>query len=226
MAIIEPNRKDLQSKRQLKKNSAPLRFWHWTNAIVISGSLITVLINSTIMSSRPVAALIKDELQKAGASITAGQAHSAAHALSDRVWDIHVYFGYALAALLLFRLVLEYFQLAGQKFTLKIKTAYAQFKTTKANREATRHELTVKTIYRLFYTLLIIMVITGLFLAFEDALVAYKSIRHSVKEVHGFCMYLVLAFIVVHLAGVFLAERKAKSAGVVSDMINGGKNQI
>jgi cytochrome b len=70
------------------------------------------------------------------------------------------------------------------------------------------------------------MVVTGLFLAFEDALVAYKSIRHSVKEVHGFCMYLVLAFIIVHLAGVFLAERKEESSGLVSDMINGGKNQI
>jgi cytochrome b len=34
-------------------------------------------------------------------------------------------------------------------------------------------------------------------------------------------MYLILAFIVVHLAGVFLAERK-DSKGIVSDMINGG----
>jgi Ni/Fe-hydrogenase 1 B-type cytochrome subunit len=226
MAIIEPTRKDIAAKRNLKKHSAALRFWHWANAIVISGSLITVLINSTITDSRPTAALIKEELQKAGASITAKQAGSAAHALGDSVWDIHVYFGYALAALLLFRLVLEHFQLADQKFIRKIKTAYVQFKRTKDNREAARHELAVKTIYSLFYVLLIIMVVTGLFLAFEDALVAYKSIRSSVKEVHGFCMYLVSAFIIVHVAGVFLAERKKESAGIVSDMINGGKSQI
>jgi Ni/Fe-hydrogenase 1 B-type cytochrome subunit len=50
------------------------------------------------------------------------------------------------------------------------------------------------------------MVITGLFLAFEDALSAYKSIRHSVKEVHSFCMHLILAFILVHIVGVLLAE--------------------
>jgi Ni,Fe-hydrogenase I cytochrome b subunit len=34
-------------------------------------------------------------------------------------------------------------------------------------------------------------------------------------------MYLIIAFIVVHLAGVFLAERKTDN-GIVSDMINGG----
>jgi Ni,Fe-hydrogenase I cytochrome b subunit len=35
-------------------------------------------------------------------------------------------------------------------------------------------------------------------------------------------MYLILAFIVVHLAGVFLAEIRKDSKGIVSDMINGG----
>jgi cytochrome b len=37
-------------------------------------------------------------------------------------------------------------------------------------------------------------------------------------------MYLILAFIVVHLAGVFLAERK-NGKGIVSDMINGGSGE-
>jgi len=34
-----------------------------------------------------------------------------------------------------------------------------------------------------------------------------------------------LAFIIVHLAGVFLAERK-NSRGIVSDMINGGTDNL
>src|SRR5665213_2787987 len=98
MTLIEPVRKDPKATSHIKKHSAPLRFWHWANAIVISGSLITVLINSTITNGRPTAALIRDELQKAGAIVTSKQASSAAHALEDSVWDIHVYFGYALAA--------------------------------------------------------------------------------------------------------------------------------
>lgn len=224
MTTTEPVSKNMPSANHAKKYSSSIRFWHWANAIVISGSLITVLINSTITKGRPTATLIKNELQKAGAQVTADQARAASHALSDSVWDIHVYFGYVLAALLLFRLVIEYFQLADQKFIRSAKIVYIQYKTTKAKREQARNQLIVKFIYVTFYLLLIIMVITGLFLAFEDALVAYKSIRHSVKEVHSFCMYLILTFIVIHLAGVFLAERKEESAGIVSDMINGGKN--
>jgi Ni/Fe-hydrogenase 1 B-type cytochrome subunit len=38
-------------------------------------------------------------------------------------------------------------------------------------------------------------------------------------------MYLFLVFIVVHLVGVFLAERK-NSQGIVSDMINGGTDNL
>ena len=66
------------------------------------------------------------------------------------------------------------------------------------------------------------MVITGLCMAFEDDYAWLKSI-HAFREIHSFTMYLVLAFIFIHLAGVFLAERK-DSKGIVSDMINGGKS--
>ncbi len=221
MAIIEPTRHDVQHPSALKRYSFPLRLWHWVNLIVISGSLITVLINSTITDDRATSKLMKDEIQKTGTTLTDNQTQTAAHALSDSVWGVHIYFGYALAALLAFRLILEFFQLADQKFIRKLKSAYRQFNTIKKNREVARHELTVKAIYAIFYVLLLVMAITGLFLAFEDALSAYKSIRHSVKEVHGFCMYLILAFILVHLIGVLLAERKNEK-GIVSDMINGG----
>lgn len=224
MAIIEPPRNDVQHPAHVKAYSSSLRLWHWLNFIVICGSLITVLINSTVTDDRPTSALIKDELQKSGATVTSQQAGSAAHALSDSVWGIHIYFGYALAVMLLFRIVLEFFQLADQKFIRKIKSAYNQFNTIKKNRELARHELAVKTIYTVFYLLLVIMVVTGLFLAFEDALVAYKAIRHTIKDIHGFCMYLIIAFIVVHLAGIYLAERK-DGKGIVSDMINGGSEK-
>ncbi|MET3981253.1 Ni/Fe-hydrogenase 1 B-type cytochrome subunit [Mucilaginibacter sp. UYP25] len=223
MAIIEPSRRDVQDPSSIKKYSFTLRLWHWLNLIAISGSLITVLINATITDDHATANSIKTEFQKSGTVVNDDQAGAAAHALSDSVWGIHIYFGYALAALLVFRLALEFFQLADQKFIRKIKSAYHQFSTIKKEREIATHELTVKSIYAVFYLLLIVMVVTGLFLAFEDALSAYKSIRHSVKEVHGFCMYLILAFILVHILGVLLAERKDGS-GIVSDMINGGKD--
>jgi len=75
----------------------------------------------------------------------------------------------------------------------------------------------------LFYVFLFITAITGLDLAFEDD---FKYLRkfHFLKEVHAFNMYLILLFIIVHIGGVFLAERGKTDKGIVSDMINGGEN--
>ncbi|MGN6398448.1 MAG: cytochrome b/b6 domain-containing protein [Mucilaginibacter sp.] len=221
MAVIEPKRRDVEHPEQIKKYSAPLRLWHWLNAIVITGSLLTVLLNSTLLKGRKNAAFIKDTLHEAGASVTDEQARSVAHELTDKVWALHTYFGYTLAALVIFRIILEFFQLADQQLIRKIKVAYQDYQVIKQHRELARHEFWVKTIYAIFYLFIIIMAVTGLCLAFEDDVPALKAI-HAIREVHQFTMYLILTFIAIHIAGVILAERK-DSSGITSDMINGGK---
>ncbi|MGI4729691.1 MAG: cytochrome b/b6 domain-containing protein [Janthinobacterium lividum] len=222
MTVIAPKREDIEQPR-LKKNSGSLRLWHWLNALVITGSLLTVLLNSTLFDTKTNASFISQNLHENGVQLTAEQAKSVAHAQRDQVWEVHTYFGYVLAALLLFRLLLEVFQLADQKFIRKIKTAYRKYFITKQQRELALHELTVKTLYAIFYILILIMVATGLYLAFEDHIFFLKKI-HAIKEVHGFTMYLIIAFIVLHIAGVLWAERK-DGAGIVSDMINGGASE-
>ncbi|WP_461448519.1 cytochrome b/b6 domain-containing protein [Mucilaginibacter sp.] len=221
MSIVEPQRRDVEHPAEIKKYSSPLRLWHWLNALVITGSLLTVLLNSTLLKTRKNAAAIKASLQASGITVTDQQARSVAHELSDRVWTIHTYLGYTLAALLLFRLVLEFFQFADQKFIRKIKTAYHQYQKVKEQRELGKHEFWVKTLYAIFYLMLLTMVLTGLCLAFEDDVPLLKSI-HVFREIHSFTMYLIIGFIIIHIVGVFLAERK-ESSGIVSDMINGGK---
>jgi Ni/Fe-hydrogenase 1 B-type cytochrome subunit len=222
MTIIEPKRRDVQHPQDIKKNSSSIRLWHWLNAIVITGSLLTVLLNSTLLKTKKNAVNIKANLAQTGITVTDAQARSVAHELSDSVWMIHTYFGYTLAGLLLFRLILEFFQFADQKFIGKIKTAYNQYQNNKKHRELGKHEFWVKTIYAIFYLMLLTMVLTGLCLAFEDDVPLLKSI-HAFRQIHAFTMYLIILFIIIHLAGVFLAERKDGS-GIVSDMINGGKN--
>jgi len=209
-----------KNPQEIKKYSSSIRLWHWLNAIVITGSLLTVLLNSTLLKTKKNAAVIKANLAHSGVTVTDGQARSVAHELSDKVWTIHTYFGYTLAALLLFRLLLEFFQLADQKFIRKLKSTYHQYQTTKKHRELTKHDFWVKTIYAVFYLMLITMAITGLCLVFEDDVPLLKSI-HAFKQIHAFTMYLIIAFIIVHIVGVLLAERK-DSQGIVSDMINGG----
>lgn len=205
-----------------KKNTTHIRLWHWTNALVISGSLLTVLINSTLLDKHSNTSFIQQELQSSGTTLSAVKAKGLANAFEDKVWDIHIYFGYFLAALLLYRFVMEFFQPADQKFTKKLKRTYAYyFSLPTDEKKISRHDLLVKLIYTLFYILLTLIVITGLLLAFDDNLGISSSVSHSIKSVHGFCMYLMLAFIAVHIVGVFLAERK-DGKGIVSDMINGG----
>lgn len=221
MATIEPTRRSPVHPQQIKKNSPGLRLWHWLNALVITGSLLTVLLNSTLLKTRKNAVFIHDQLKEAGATVTNDQARSVAHELSDKIWTLHTYFGYVLVGLVVFRLLLEFFQVADQKFIRNLKSAYSKYNGIKEQRETARHDFWVKTVYAMFYLMIITMALTGLCLAFEDDVPALKAI-HAFREIHQFTMYLILAFIFVHLAGVFLAERK-ESPGIVSDMINGGK---
>ncbi len=218
MAVIEPVRADIEHPQLTKRYSAGLRLWHWVNLIVITGSLLTVLVDSTLLKKRTITQVIKTELT----TISNDQARSIAHTLNDKVWEFHTYFGYGLAVLLLSRIVLEFFQLADQKLLKKAKSAYQQYYILKKDRELARHELVVKLLYFVFYLLLMVMVLTGLSLAFEDNIPALKAV-HAIRQIHGFCMYLILAFIAVHIAGVLLAERK-EGKGIVSDMINGGNS--
>ena len=204
----------------IKKYSSSIRLWHWLNAIVITGSLLTVLINSTVMKAWTNASLISDKLKEKGVQISEDQARSVAFALSDKVWAVHVYLGYALAGLFLFRIILEFFELADQKLIRKIKAARQSFLSTQQDRIASRNEMLIKTLYAVFYVLLMVMVITGLCLAFRDDLPALRKM-HFIKEIHGFTMYLIIGFIIVHIVGVVFGERK-RHKGIVSDMINGG----
>ena len=221
MEIPIPTNKDIDRPGKIKRYSSSLRLWHWLNACVITGSLLTVLLHSTIMGAWDNGQLIKANLAQKGVTVSDDQARSAAHEISDKAWMVHTYFGYALAALFLFRLIAEFFQLTDQVLIRKIKSAYRQYYVIKKNRELSRHEFWVKTLYAIFYLLLLITVTTGLCLAFEDEVPALKHM-HFIREIHQFNMYLILAFIVVHLAGVYLAERKI-SKGIVSDMIHGGE---
>ncbi|PWS28839.1 Ni,Fe-hydrogenase I cytochrome b subunit [Pedobacter yonginense] len=222
MAIIAPNKQDIGSTKPGKRYAASTRFWHWINFIIISGSLLTVLINSTLFD-RAQRSFVKGELMNAGVAVTDQQAGSVTHGLEDQVWGIHIYFGYALAALFIFRALAEFFLPSHQRLIPKLKKAYQAYFILKKEREAAKHELVVKGLYVVFYVLLLIMVVTGLLLAFEDNTGIPRDINHSIKEFHGFCMYFILGFIVLHLAGVYLAERK-DGKGIVSDMINGGEN--
>ena len=216
MSATKPN------QSTTKKNSGLIRFWHWSNALVIIGSLITVLINSTLFD-RGNSAVVLKSLVDGGGQANQQQAGEVLHSFEDQIWDIHIYFGYSLAALLALRILAEFMQPKEKRVFGKLKIAYQNYYLKPKERRLAQKELLTKALYLLFYLLLIVMAITGLSIAFKKELSIAKDISHQIKEIHGFVMYMIIGFIVIHIAGVFFAENK-EGKGIVSDMINGGED--
>ena len=60
-------------------------------------------------------------------------------------------------------------------------------------------------------------------MAYSDDVDSLKQQRQLTKEIHNVNMWVIIAYIVIHIGGVILAELGKKNKGVVSDMINGGE---
>ena len=191
------------------RHSLGLRIWHWLTVLAISGSLLTLLLNKTVLKPRENVPLIQEKMLESSLALSKDQAKTIAHYYSDKIWDIHVYFGYALSALFLLRILLEFFQKADQKLIRSLKNA--------------KQSLYKGYAYLGFYLVLLVMSGTGLAMVFLDEKPEFKSLRHNLKEIHSFGLYLVLLYIAAHLVGVILAEASARGKGIVSDMINGGE---
>lgn len=224
MENIETERDNASAITTQKRYPKAIRIWHWVNTLLIVGSLVTVLINSTLLD-KDNSSVVQSELQQAGVTVSDKQASSVLHGMEDQVWDIHIYFGYAIATLLLFRLITEIYVAPKRKLLRKVKTAYNDYFILKKNKEIARYNFFVKSLYLIFYLLITMMAVSGLLLAFKHEIGIPKPISHSIKEFHGFVMYLILGFIVVHLCGVLLAERR-NGKGIVSAMINGGEEMV
>ena len=205
----------------LQKHSASIRIWHWLTFIIISFLIITVLFNSTMFDTRSNTAMVKNVLNGKNIVVSDDQARAVAHEYGDKLWNLHKYLGFALTFLFLSRIVIEITLSEEEKMSVKIKNALLMYRQN-IRRSESKHFLIVKYSYTLFYLLIIVMATTGLLLAFEFELGIPRQTNHLIKEVHGFCQYLMYAFISVHLYGAINADMK-DSKGIISGMVNGGE---
>jgi Ni/Fe-hydrogenase 1 B-type cytochrome subunit len=200
-------------------HSAAIRLWHWSLVLFVSATFATVLLASTIFRTRNTVSMVRDELQQKGTAVNMEQARAVAHAYSDKLWDLHKWLGFGICLLVLARIIIEMTQpreerLAGQlKKALQIKPAGRQTKME------LQQYIQVKRIYLVFYLALLLMALTGLGLAFED--IPFLRTWHSaIKQLHGFLQWVIYGFVLIHLAGVILADL-GKQKGIVSGMIHG-----
>jgi cytochrome b len=196
-----------------------MRLGHWATFLITFLLLLTILVSKTFLGWSHVNNVLHEGLKKEGIVLGPRQTFNTANLLMERVWDWHMWLGYVLSFLFLFRAVIEFFQPNGTSLTARIKNA-ALFLKQRTDIKATSHYLVVKLIYLFFYGLLAAIVITGLWLAFNRDTASPEEV-HSIKEIHDKCFLLMLGFILIHLAGVIRAERKSRQ-NLVSAMIHGG----
>ena len=166
--------------------------------------------------------MVQERLAKKGVTITDEQAFSVSHSFDDKMWDIHKFLGFGLAFLLVSRFVIEVAQPGEEKVRTRIQKAL-QIKTQSSEaQKLKKHYLIVKGGYFVFYLLLLVMVLTGLGMAFGHDLAFLDHYHRAIKTLHSFCQYLIYAFVVFHLVGVIIADI-THSKGIVSGMINGGE---
>jgi cytochrome b561 len=192
----------------MKKWSLGFRVWHWLNALVIFGILITVFLRESFLNKHTVAEILTEKLAALHLTLGSEQAITVAKAVRAPMWEWHIYLGYALIALLVYRIVLF--------GTPSGKRSYVHFMKENI------HKKMVKLGYLGIYAALAGIVLTGLMLNFHDLLGLDKAFKHSVKELHELAYIAILLFVPLHIAGVAVAENRDEK-GILSDMVNGGK---
>lgn len=180
------------------------RIWHWLHAFVVLALLATVLLRKTFLSYRQNSEIIIQKLADFQITISQDQAILIAKTIRAEMWQWHIYFGYALAFLLLFRLIL----------------VFTNSKPKEKFNSLALHKKLVQISYYLIYGVLGFMAISGFAIYFYIDLGFTKDFAKSLKDIHELAFNFVLYFSLIHIAGVIIAELREEK-GIISRMIHG-----
>jgi len=119
MAQNEVN-SDSGSSYFIQKHSMMIRIWHWLTFIIISGSIVTVLLTSTLFNQRKNVILVQDKLKEKGLIVSEDQAFAITREYEDKLWGVHKLLGYGLVFLLFSRILIELVQPGEEKIRKKM----------------------------------------------------------------------------------------------------------
>lgn len=181
------------------------RIIHWAIAISFLLLLITIFLRLTWMNKYNVAAIIQDYLSGTDQILSQEQLIILAKKIREPMWNWHIYIGYVLVGLFSIRFLLPAFGY------MKIQNPFGKNLTTKMKLQ--------KWTYIIFYVCVIISLITGLFIEFGP-----KELKDLMEEIHVLGIYYLIAFIVMHLAGVLIAEFTDQK-GIISRIVSGSRKE-
>lgn len=192
-----------------RPRSKNLRIWHWLNFVVISGLMITYLLRKTALNWRENSTILIDKLASFGITIDSSQAGEIAKIFRDHMWEAHNLLGFVFVALLAFRFY-AFCSGAEKKPFLEIE------------KHDSKDMKRAKFAHGVFYAVALYVAISGVVLFFKSDIALSKEIMGVIKTLHKWSVWFFLLFFVAHIVGIVKAELGG-SAGLVSDMINGGK---
>jgi len=180
------------------------RIIHWAIALTFLLLLLTIFLRLTWMNKYHMADIIQEYMKGTGQTMSYDEIVVMAKQIRKPMWNWHINLGYVLLGLFSIRFTLPLF---GE---MKFQSPFAKNLTTKQRLQ--------KWTYILFYICVVGSLITGLLIEWGP-----KEWKKPVEEIHMLGIYYLVAFIVLHLAGILIAE-STNQKGIVSRIIGGGYN--
>ena len=178
------------------------RIIHWAIAVTFMLLLITIFLRLTWMNKNNMADIIQNYLNGTDQTLSRDQIVAMAKQIRKPMWEWHIYLGYVLGGLFAIRFTLPFF---GE---MKFQSPLAKDLTTKQRFQ--------KWTYIIFYICVVGSLITGVLIEWGP-----KAWEKSLEDIHVLGIYYLVAFIVLHVAGIIIAELTDQK-GIISRIINGG----
>jgi cytochrome b561 len=184
-----------------REYSTIYRIMHWSIAISMLLLLVTIFLRLTWMNKDNMADIIQNYLADNQLDLSRDQIIVLAKQIRKPMWDWHIYLGYILTGLYVIRMSLPFF---GQmRFVSPLK------------RQTSFKEKIQFWAYIVFYACVAVSLITGLIIKHGP-----KNLKETMEEVHELSIYYLVAFLLVHLTGVLIAEFTDQK-GIVSKIVSG-----
>ncbi|CAM3755420.1 cytochrome b/b6 domain-containing protein [Flavobacterium gelidilacus] len=187
------------------KYSKIYRIIHWTIAFSLLLLLITIFLRLTWMNKNNIAAIIQNYLSGTDQVLSQDQLIVLAKKIRQPMWNWHIYIGYVLTGLFSLRFILPLFgHMKFQNPLVKNLSIKEKFQ---------------KWTYIIFYLCVVISLVTGLIIEFGS-----KELKKPMEEIHVLSIYYLVGFIIIHVAGVFVAEF-TNQKGIISRIVSGSKKE-
>jgi cytochrome b561 len=179
---------------------------HWLIAFCMMFLLLTIFLRLTWLNKENVAEIIQSYLTTTDQQLSDEQLIILAKQIRKPMWQWHIWAGYVLVVLYSIRMLLPFF---GH---MKLSNPLEKGLDAK-----TRFQFWV---YIVFYLFVAASLTTGLIIEFGP-----KEIKHIVETIHKQSIYYFLAFIVLHIGGILMAEFTNRQ-GIISRIVSGEKGNF